>query len=82
MYAYDGLNRKLEEAGMGKTRLSKELKISSRTIAKIARGEKLSSRVLQKISFARFLQIRCFSSCVKKRMHGFLAESIMSSKCA
>ena len=54
MYAYDGLNRKLEEAGMGKTRLSKELKISSRTIAKIARGEKLSSRILQKI--AAYLQ--------------------------
>lgn len=50
MYAYDGLNRKLEESGIGKTRLSKELRISSRTIAKIAHGEKLSSRVLQKIA--------------------------------
>ena len=50
MYAYDGLNRKLEEAGIGKTRLAKDLRISSRTIAKIARGEKLSSRVLQKIA--------------------------------
>ena len=50
MYAYDGLNRKLEESGIGKTRLSKELRISSRTIAKNAHGEKLSSRVLQKIA--------------------------------
>ena len=50
MYTYDGLNRKLKEAGIGKTQLSKELGISSRTIAKIARGEKLSSRILQKIA--------------------------------
>ena len=50
MCAYDGLNRKLEEAGIGKSRLAKDLLISSRTIAKISRGEKLSSRVLQKIA--------------------------------
>ena len=50
MYTYDGLNRKLKEAGIGKTQLSKNLRISSRTIAKLARGEKLSSRILQKIA--------------------------------
>ncbi len=50
MYSYDGLKRKLTEAGIGKTELAKRLRISSRTIAKIARGEKLSLRVLQKIA--------------------------------
>ena len=50
MISYDGLNQKLKNKGVTKTDLTKELGISSRTIAKIAKGEKLSRRTLQKIS--------------------------------
>lgn len=50
MIRYDGLYSKLAEKGITKTDLSKELGISSKTIAKIARGEKLSKATLQKIA--------------------------------
>lgn len=50
MISYDGLLRKLEEKGLTRTSLSSELGISSRTIAKIARGEKIANRVLAKIA--------------------------------
>ena len=50
MYLYDGLEQILKENGITKTALSHELGISSRTIAKIGRGEKLSRIILQKIS--------------------------------
>lgn len=50
MIRYNGLYSKLTEKGITKTHLSKELGISSRTIAKIARGEKLSKATLQKIA--------------------------------
>ena len=41
MYSYDGLNKFLEEKNMKKSELSAKLGISSRTIAKIGKGEKL-----------------------------------------
>ena len=50
MIRYNGLYNKLAEKGITKTDLSKELGISSKTIAKIARGEKLSKATLQKIA--------------------------------
>ena len=50
MISYEGLNQKLKNKGVTKTDLTTELGISSRTIAKIAKGEKLSQRTLQKIS--------------------------------
>ena len=50
MIRYNGLYSKLAEKGITKTDLSKELGISSKTIAKIARGEKLSKATLQKIA--------------------------------
>lgn len=49
MFSYDGLNEQLRKAGITKTDLTKN-GISSRTIAKIAKGEKLSQRTLQKIA--------------------------------
>ena len=49
MIQYDSLNQKLAEKGLTKSDLSKKLGISSRTVAKIAKGEKLSRRTLQKI---------------------------------
>lgn len=49
MYSYTGLERILRAKAMKKSDLTKKLHISSRTIAKIAKGEKLSDRVLQKL---------------------------------
>ena len=49
MISYDGLENALKKRGIGKTVLSTELGLSSRTIAKIAKGEKLSKRSIQKM---------------------------------
>ena len=50
MVSYDGLKEQLRARGMKKTDLSIALGISSRTIAKIGKGERLSKRTLQKIA--------------------------------
>jgi len=50
MYDYSGLNKRLQEKGIKKSQLVAELHISSRTIAKISKGEKLSNLVIAKIS--------------------------------
>ena len=50
MIRYNGLYNRLAEKGITKTDLSRELGISSRTIAKIAKGEKLSKATLLKIA--------------------------------
>ena len=50
MVSYEGLFRILRDRKMTKTDLSTELGISSRTIAKIGKGEKLSKKTLQKIA--------------------------------
>lgn len=50
MICYDGLEKLLEERGIGKTELSTELGFSTRTVAKIAKGEKLSNRSLNRIA--------------------------------
>ena len=50
MYSYEDLEAKLAAKGIRKTDLTHELGISSRTIAKIAKGEKLSRIVLGKIA--------------------------------
>ena len=49
-YSYDGLERMLSANGMTKTALAAELGISSRTIAKISKGEKIAGHVLEKIA--------------------------------
>ncbi len=50
MISYDGLYEQLQKKGITKTDLTSEIGISSRTIAKIAKGEKLSSRTMEKIA--------------------------------
>ncbi len=50
MFSYDGLYEQLKRKGITKTDLTVEIGISSRTIAKIAKGEKISNRTLQKIA--------------------------------
>ena len=46
MYSYDGLNRLLKAKGIKKSELTRELGISSRTIAKIGKGEKIANNVI------------------------------------
>jgi len=50
MISYFGLEALLKEKGIGKTELSLEIGLSTRTVAKIAKGEKLSNSTLQKIA--------------------------------
>lgn len=50
MISYDGLYEQLQDKGITKTDLAQAIGISSRTIAKIAKGEKLSRKTLQKIA--------------------------------
>ena len=49
-YSYDGFDRVLTANGMTKTALAAELGISSRTIAKMSKGEKIADRVLKRIA--------------------------------
>ena len=49
MYSYDGLNKILKEKNIKKSELSAKLGISSRTIAKIAKGEKLADHVIARL---------------------------------
>ena len=49
MYSYDGLNRMLKAKGMKKSELTKELGISSRTIAKFSKGEKIADNVILRL---------------------------------
>ena len=50
MISYDFLEKTLKDKGIGKTELSTKLGLSTRTIAKIGKGERLSNRSLQKIA--------------------------------
>ena len=50
MISYDFLEKTLKDKGIGKTELSTKLGLSTRTIAKIGKGEKLSDRSLKKIA--------------------------------
>ena len=50
MISYESLEKELKNKGIGKTKLSAQLGLSTRTIAKIKKGEKLSTKTLQKIA--------------------------------
>ena len=49
MFSYQGLEQKLKERNIGRSKLTKLLGLSSRTIAKIGKGEKLSRGVMEKL---------------------------------
>lgn len=49
MYSYDGLNTLLKAKGMKKSELTRALGISSRTIAKIGKGERLADHVILRL---------------------------------
>ena len=61
VYSYDGLDKVLSANGMTKTALAAELGISSRTIAKMSKGEKIADHVLKKIAdyFSRSVAELC-----------------------
>ncbi|MDO5330824.1 MAG: Fic family protein [Bacillota bacterium] len=61
MISYEGLMAKLKQNGLTKTSLTEALGISSRTIAKISRGEKIADHVVAKI--ASFLNCRPEELC-------------------
>ena len=50
MISYDGLEKALKKKVIGKTKLSEDLGLSTRTVAKIAKGERLSKRTIQKVA--------------------------------
>ncbi len=50
MISYEGLEKALKDKGIGKTELSARLGLSTRTVAKIGKGERLSNRSMQKIA--------------------------------
>jgi len=50
MYSYEKLEKKLTVKGISRTNLARDTGISSRTIAKISKGEKLSQKTLRKIA--------------------------------
>ncbi len=50
LVSYDGLLRRLRERGLSRTALAKTVGISSRTMAKIGRGERVADAVLLKMA--------------------------------
>lgn len=69
MISYEGLEQRLGDAGLTKTALAKELGISSRTIAKIGRGEKIAGRVLAKIA--------AFLRCEPEDLHRVVSSNAL-----
>ena len=67
MYSYDGLNNLLKAKGMKKSELTRELGISSRTIAKIGKGERIADNVL--------LRLCEFFGCEKEDLLAVVCEN-------
>lgn len=92
MISYEGLIQRLNDKGLTKTALTEELGVSSRTVAKIGRGEKIADRVLAKI--LRFWTAHrkncietsqtmcCFKCCVMKKASVCPAACTMRFKSA
>ena len=77
MIAYDGLMRRLNAKGLTKTGLAHELGISSRTIAKIGRGEPIARHVLARI--AAFLECTPEDLC-QSRTDNVLLQTLRDEK--
>ena len=67
MISYKGLETKLNENGIKRSELTKLLGISSRTIAKIGKGEKLSKAVLTKLA--------TFFSCAPEELYNEISDN-------
>ena len=63
-YSYEGLERFLLAKGITKTSFAAELGISSRTMAKMSRGEKIADHVLKRI--ADYLSCSATELCAEK----------------
>lgn len=69
MYDYSGLYKQLKEKNLNKSDLTQKLNISSRTIAKISRGEKVSKSVLTKISN--------YFSCSNEDIYKIISDNVI-----
>ena len=69
MISYKGLEHRLAEKKITKTALAKELGISSRTIAKIGRGEKIADRVLARIA--------AFLACDPQELYEYVSDNVL-----
>lgn len=67
MISYEGLNRLLKENGLKKSDLTVKLGISSRTIAKISKGELLSDKVI--------LRLCDFFKCNKEDLYSEICDN-------
>lgn len=77
LISYDGLMRRLNAKGLTKTGLAHELGISSRTIAKIGRGEPIARHVLARI--AAFLECTPEDLC-QSRTDNLLLQTLRDEK--
>ena len=69
MISYEGLLSKLNAKGLTKTALTDELGISSRTVAKIGRGEKIAAHVLAKIA--------AYLSCTPEELYRCISDNLL-----
>ena len=67
MFSYKGLEQKLSERNIGRSDLTKLLGISSRTVAKIGKGEKLSRGVMEKLA--------AFFGCVPEELRREISDN-------
>lgn len=78
-YSYDGLERFLSVKGMTKTSLATELGISSKTMAKMSRGEKIADHVLKRI--ADYFSCSGFGALRRKNQQSASANSAGRKGC-
>lgn len=69
MISYSGLLNKLKEKGLNKTSLVDNAGVSSRTVAKIGRGEKIAHRVLNKIA--------AFLGCAVDELYSVVSDNVL-----
>lgn len=69
MISYSGLLNKLKEKGLSKTSLAAQAGVSSRTVAKIGRGEKIADRVLDRIA--------SFLGCAADELFSVVSDNVL-----
>lgn len=69
MISYSGLLNKLKEKGLNKTSLVDNAGVSSRTVAKIGRGEKIADHVLNRIA--------SFLDCPADELYSVVSDNVL-----
>ncbi|MBR3298915.1 MAG: Fic family protein [Clostridia bacterium] len=69
MISYSGLFNKLKEKGLNKTSLVTQAGVSSRTVAKIGRGEKIADHVLDRIA--------SFLDCPVSELYSVISDNVL-----